>query len=323
MKQKKFLFLCFVHLLLMFILGVSPLGCEEQPPVLKIIVPRSNSALPLLLLAGQDPIPGVDIQTEMIISHAQALIALLRGDADLLLTGTSQGWENYLNGGPLLMVNTGVWGISYMVGRAGCEPIGGLKELSGKRIALPFPGSPLDFQTRYLLSKAGIDPDQDVKISYSPPPQTAALLAGGQIDAAPLPEPLASQLVVKQGLVRLLDYKRMWAEANGGDPRSPQVSLFALKAFAASHGQLLEELIQAWRKASQQVADDPNAAAGRYAEVLGFPEQVIRRSLGNTLFYIPSPEENRQRVQDYYGQVRAFLPGKRKELEADFFFVPQ
>ena len=41
----------------------------------------------------------------------------LRGDADLLYTGTSQGWENRLGGSPIVIVGTGVWGVSSLVGQ--------------------------------------------------------------------------------------------------------------------------------------------------------------------------------------------------------------
>ena len=307
----------------MIVLGSPRAGCEEPyPATLKILAPASNSALPLLVLAATDPIEKVDIQTEIMLGHPQALAALFRGEADLLFTGTSQGWESYLDGGPLVMVNTGVWGVSYLIGSPDAPRIESLAGLAGKRIALPFPGSPLDFQTRYLLEKEGIDPDRDLSISYSPPPQTAALLKKGQIDAAPLPEPLASQLVIGQGLPRLLDYKQLWAAVSGGDPRSPQVSLFVTAGFAGGHRELLAELILAWRQASQQVIEDPAGTAAGYAEVLGFPQEVVRSSIGNTLFYVPTVEENRRRVVEYYGQVKGYLPGKRGDLQADFFLAP-
>lgn len=293
---------------------------ETSPQTVRILVPRSNSALPFLLLAEEDPLPGIDIQANVFINHPQALAMLIRGEADLLFTGTSQGWENYLSGGPLVMLNTGTWGISYLIGSTTCPPIEDLADLVGKRIALPFPGSPLDFQTRYMLKKQGIDPDRDLTISYSPLPQTAALLTSGQIDAAPVPEPLASQLVVNRGLARLLDYKKLWAGVSDGDPRSPQVSLFATRSYTQEHKQLLSELIRVWRQTSQEVIENPTQIAGVFAAVLDFPEEVVRLSIDNTLFYVPSVEENRRRVEAYYREVKEFLPGKRGDLQADFFF---
>jgi len=299
-------------------------GCSAQPvtPIVRLLVPPSNSSLPLLLLAEQDPLPGVDIQADIFLNHAQALARLLRGEVDLLLTGSSQGWENYLSGSPILMISTGVWGISYLIGSISCPRIKSIAGLAGKRIALPFPGSPLDFQTRFLLQKQGIDPDRDLTIIYSPFPQTVALLLKGQIDAAPIPEPLASELVINRSLQRFIDYKQAWAAANQGEALSPQVSLFTTRSYAAGNSEMLKELLIHWRGAARQVVDDPIEIAGRFSTFLGFSEKVIAHSIPGTLFYVPSPKENRYRVKAYYEAVKGFLPGKRGELEEEFFFCP-
>lgn len=158
-------------------------GENVKKQVLKILVPQSTSSLPILVLAQEDPLPGVDIQAETFINHPRTLSFLLRGEADLLLTGTSQGWNNYLNGGPVVMINTGVWGVSYLIGKD--ASIQRFSDLKGKRIALPFPGAPLDVQTRYILRTQGIDPDKDLQISYSPFGQTVPKLIMGQIRCSP------------------------------------------------------------------------------------------------------------------------------------------
>ncbi len=68
------------------------------PQKLRILVSQSTSALPFLLLAKENPLPGVSLTVDVYASHPQALALPLRGDAQLLLTGTSQGWENRLDG---------------------------------------------------------------------------------------------------------------------------------------------------------------------------------------------------------------------------------
>ncbi len=315
-RRPRFLFLALCAALLIF----PVVSARSETQILRLLVPKSSSSLPLLLLAEEDPIPGVEVQATVFQNHAQALALLLRGEADLLLTGTSQGWENYLSGSPLLMVGTGVWGVSFLVGSKDCPPIKSVADLAGKSIALPFPGSPLDFQTRFLLQHHGLDPDRDLKLVYSPPPQTAALLLKGQIDAAPLPEPLVSQLVINRSLQRFLDYKQLWASAHGGDPKSPQVSLFTTREFAAANTELLEQLLPQWQGAVEQIVTDPAGAAHKFSDVLGFPESVVAQSIPNTLYYLPRPEENRDRVRAYYEAVKGFLPAERAELEEDFFF---
>jgi NitT/TauT family transport system substrate-binding protein len=307
--------------LTLVLLALQPLLLSGEDRPFRVLVPQSTASLPFLLVADRDPLPGVDLQAAVFVNHAQALIALVRGDADALLTGTSQGWENYLGGGPLVMVDTGVWGVSYLIGARHSGRIDSFGDLKGRRIALPFPGAPLDFQTRYLLSRAGLDPDRDLEILYVPFGQSVPLLLSGRIDAAPLPEPLATSLVVSQGLPRLLDYQQAWAGVTG-DPRSPQVSLFVTRDTARQRGDLLRRLTDEWRASSKVVTDTPGNVASAYAALLGMTPEIVARSIPYTLFYVPGFEENRRRVESYYELLRGFLPGERPPLGAGFFFGP-
>ncbi len=310
------MFLC-VALLVSVSIGHSAVRDKQR---IRILVPRTTSALPFLQLAREQAFSDADIQVEMFTNHAQALAVLLRGDADLLVSGTSQGWENRLDGSPIVMVDTGVWGLASLVARdAG---ITSFKALKGKRLALPFPGSPLDFQTRAILAREGVDPDHDLSISYGPFAQSVARLLTGQVDAAALPEPVATSVVGRNGLHRVMEYSRAWAALNDGDGKSPQVSLFCTGAFAASHRPLLLDLVEAWREASHEVAANPAAAAKSFARSLDLTPAVLAEAARRTLFLVPGFRENESRVLDYYRQVAPYLHGEKRALDDRFFFVP-
>ncbi len=305
-------------LLLLLSLLATGLAAQERTSV-RVLVPQSTAGLPLLRLAAEGGPAGYVLRCEVYLGHPQALALLLRGEADLLLSGTSQGWENYLAGGPLVLVNTGVWGTSSLIGAPGASPIRGLAELAGKRIALPFPGAPLDFQTRCMLARAGLNAERSVHLVYFAFGQSMPLLLKGQLDAAPFPEPQATLLVEEQHLPRLLEYSRAWAEVSGGDPRSPQVSLFATRDWVRRNKDLLRALEPGWRRASEEVTADPAGAARQGAGLLGFPAGVLEKAIGHTLFWVPAQEENRRRVVEYYRSVKPYLPGERGELGGDFF----
>ena len=121
---------------------------------LRILVPPSTAALPFLLMAKEHALPGTELQVDLFANHAQALALLIRGEADLLYSGTSQGWENRLDGSSIVMIDTGVWGISSLVGR---DPsLKGFADLRGKRLALPFPGLAAGFPEP-CAARQGID----------------------------------------------------------------------------------------------------------------------------------------------------------------------
>jgi ABC-type nitrate/sulfonate/bicarbonate transport system substrate-binding protein len=109
---------------------------------------------------------------------------------------------------------------------------------------------------------------------------------------------------------------------NGGDGRSPQVSLFATEAFVASHRSLLLNLVAAWRESSREVSASPAVAARAFAGALELAPEVLEEAARRTLFEVPDLEVNESRVIEYYRQVAPFFPADKRALEAQFFFVP-
>ena len=310
------------------IMGVAVLcvvicvSLSAEDMAVRVLVRASTSSLPFLHLealdAEEDFLPSVEISVEIFSNHAQALARLLNGDVALLFTGTSVGWNNHLNGGPLVVLNTGIWGVSSLIGMD--DAFETLSDLNGKTIALPFPGAPLDIQMRYILDKAGIDPDSDVRIVYAPFPQTAAQLIAGQVDAAPLPEPLATTLVMGKGMLRYIKMTQAWADATGTDGSSPQVSLFAVSGASEKLLQAIPEIVNGWRDASQWIAGNPDQAAERYAEVLGQPKPIVAEALRHTVFRVPGFWENRNRIRQYMNTLQADT-GEVAPADS-FFFTP-
>jgi NitT/TauT family transport system substrate-binding protein len=294
-------------------------GQAQGQPSVRLLVPQSTSAMPFLVMAREQPLPGVRLQVSFFANHAQALAELLRGDAELLFSGTSQGWQNWLDGSPIVMIDTGVWAVSSLVGKN--PSLRSFADLKGKKIAMPFPGSPLDFQTRALLAFDKLDPDKDLTISYGPFPQSVQRLLAGQLDAAALPEPLATTVVRKNGLVRLIEYSQAWARLTGGDRQSPQVSLFSLEGYAREHADTIGALVSAWAAASAKVTANPAAAAARFSAALETEPAILEEATRNTLLAVPPMAENRARVLAYYGTVSNYLPGAPRPLGERFFFV--
>jgi NitT/TauT family transport system substrate-binding protein len=307
------------------LLAVLPVAAPAWPagqpqPGVRVLVPQTTAALPFLLLAKNQGVPGAQLTVTFFANHAQALALLLRGEADLLLSGTSQGWENRLDGSPIVMVDTGVWGVSSLIGK---DPaIKGFADLKGKRIAMPFPGSPLDFQSRALLAFEKLDPDKDVTISFGPFPQSVQRLMSGQIDAVAVPEPLATTLVRQNGLLRLVDYSQAWARFTGGDRMSPQVSLFATEGYAADHKALLASIVSAWDGATRAVNASAKDTAAQFATALAVDPGILEEAIGNTLLSVPPAAENRTRVLAYYQVVSRWFPASPRPLDERFFVVP-
>lgn len=310
--------------ILLIVPGLAAQSTQSAQPTFRILVPKSSSSIPLLVLEEQDALedrfPRFTLQVDFFTAHPQALAVLLRGDAELLFTGTSQGLQNHLDGGPLVLVNTGVWGVSSMI--SADESINSVADLRGKTIAVPFPGAPLDVQLRYILEAAGMDPEDDVEMRYSVFPQTIAEMGAGRVDAAPLPEPIATQLVLGRGYQRVFEMRKAWGAARGGEPFAPEVSLFATKRFAADVRSAILSLVREWRRASTWVSENIDEAAAFAAPLLDRPEAVLHEAIARTVYRVPYFAENREAVTEYFGIIREKVPTMGDGPAGDFFFSP-
>ena len=286
----------------------------------RVLVPQSTSSLPFLLMAREHAIPGVDLQVEFFLNHAQALAVLLRGETDLLLSGTSQGWENRLDGSPLVMIDTGVWAVSSLVGRD--ASLKGFADLKGKRLALPFPGSPLDFQSRALLAFESIDPDKDLTISYGP-------FAAKRAEAARRPARRrgTARAPCNHGreeewphpahpvLPRVGPAHRGGRRVAAGEPFLPRRVLPGItpRPSAPSYPPGTE--------ASRSVTTNPSEAASRFSASLNTDPAILEEATRNTLLDVPSIAENRTRVLAYYRMVAKYFPAGSRPLDEQFFLA--
>lgn len=78
--------------------------------------------------------------------------------------------------------------------QAGCEPL---------TFAVVFPTSTHNYELRYWMAAAGIDPDRDVRLEVIPPPQMVNAMRSGRIDGYCVGEPW-NELAVKEGLGRVM-----------------------------------------------------------------------------------------------------------------------
>ncbi|MBN2736253.1 MAG: ABC transporter substrate-binding protein [Spirochaetales bacterium] len=304
--------------LLVFLFYIT--ACEKPKPLKNkyvALLPKSVSSLPLMIAIDEGVLKDAEISYEFFSNHPQALARLIRGDADFLYTGSTQGWENQISGGPLRMVSSGVWGMSFLMGK---EVISNWGQLKNKKIVLPFLGSPLDYQTKALMAQAGINIEGDVEITYGPFAATIALLVSGKADFAPLPEPLVSRLELQGKLKRIFSYESSWGELTGSDGASPQVSLFVTKDFLSEDKIAVRSLLDKWQAANAHLLQNPEVFAAKYAHSLEFSEEEIINSIKNCHFEVVSPEENKKLSLKYMAELKKFIPDFHETLKDEFFY---
>lgn len=157
----------------------------------------------------------------------------------------------------------------------------GLKPLV---FAVVFPFSMHNYELRYWLAEAGIDPDRDVRLVVTPPPRMAARLKAGDIDGFCVGAPW-NALAVAQGTGEILIYaSEFWR-------LGPDKAFGVTADWAARHPRTLRAVIRALLKAAIW-ADEPGnrpelASLLSRPDYVDAPEDVVAQSLVGSPPYAP------------------------------------
>lgn len=122
-----------------------------------------------------------------------------------------------------------------------------------------------NYQLRYWLADAGIDPDHDVRLVVVPPPRTAEQLRAGVIDGFCVGAPWGVQAVA-DGVGEIVAYSSdIWRAA-------PDKGLGVTRAWADAHPETLQALMRAVLRGAQWA--DARANRPELAALLARPEHV-------------------------------------------------
>jgi NitT/TauT family transport system ATP-binding protein/nitrate/nitrite transport system substrate-binding protein len=147
-------------------------------------------------------------------------------------------------------------------------------------LAVVFPYSTHNYLLRDWLSRAGIDPDRDVRLTVAPPARMTELLTSGVVEGFCVTEPWGAAAVAAGAGVTAVRASHLW-------PRTPDKVLAVTEAWAAGHPDVLQALIRALlRGAAWAEANRPELAEmlaqPRY---VGAPAAVIAPSLADMIFH--------------------------------------
>jgi len=141
-----------------------------------------------------------------------------------------------------------------------------------------------NYELRYWLASAGVDPDVDVRLAVVPPPMMVEALRDGLVDGFCVGEPWSSQ-AVDEGVGRIVAVKSaLWRQ-------SPEKVLGLRAAFAAERPELVDALIRALYRAAAW-ADRPEnhpelATLLARPDRVGAPAAQILRALSGRLVVAP------------------------------------
>ncbi|WP_413992877.1 CmpA/NrtA family ABC transporter substrate-binding protein [Labrys okinawensis] len=147
-------------------------------------------------------------------------------------------------------------------------------------LAVVHPFSGHNYELRYWLASAGIDPDRDVRLIVLPPPFMVDAMLERQIDGFCVGEPWNSMAVDAGAGVICVSKSALWRQG-------PEKVLGFRSDFADRSPTVLKALLRALYKAAQWAGDPANQAelAGLLSlpANLGIPAGIIARALGGAM----------------------------------------
>jgi two-component system, oxyanion-binding sensor len=147
-------------------------------------------------------------------------------------------------------------------------------------LAVVFPYSTHNYLLRDWLSRAGIEPDRDVRLTVAPPARMTELLSSGVVEGFCVTEPWGAAAVAAGAGVTAVRASQLWA-------RTPDKVLAVTEAWAAAHPHVLQALLRAVLRGAAWAETNRADLAELLAQpcYVGVRAEVIAPSLGDMIFH--------------------------------------
>ncbi len=269
---------------------------------------------------------GLDVNLSYTAGAAQVIQTMMAGENQIATAGGSGVVDADFGGADLVavagMVNMPAF---YIV----VQPeIKSIQDLRGKAVGITRFGSSTDFTMRYILRKAGLDPDKDVPLlQLGGQPELAAAIETRRIFAAPMTPP-ALQKTLKAGARIQIPPKTIGLSF-------PHVGIVVRKQFLAARRQTVKNFIAGYSEGVAMLHRDKETSKKAIAHFLHtedpealeaswqFGIDVIERipNLDREMFKLVLEERARTRPETANAKPEQFFDESLvRELEQEGFF---
>ncbi|MDH3191126.1 MAG: ABC transporter substrate-binding protein [Nitrosopumilus sp.] len=215
------------------------------------------------------------IETKLFDSGPQVIESLFAGSVDIAYVGPGPAINGFLkseNHNVKILSGAASGGASFIVHPN--SKINSAADFTGKRIAAPQIGNSQDVSLRNYLSENGLKPVEkggSVIVLNIPNPDIYTLFTKSEIDAAWVPEPWASILVLELGGKRLFFEEELWPEK-----KFASVLLIGREEYVQENLQV----IKGWLESNQQTIDWINENPEETRIIFN---QFMKKTMGQSL----------------------------------------
>ncbi|MBB5320079.1 ABC transporter substrate-binding protein [Marinobacter oulmenensis] len=274
--------------------------------------------LPQVILARalQDPdvnarIPERELRNWRTPDQLRAWLA--RGEVGLSATPTNVAANLYNRGVPIVLMNVNIWGTLGMLGLPASGPLTAVENLAGKHIGIPWRGDMPDLVFRFLIRKAGLEVDRDLRVTYqSSPLETVQMFVAQRLDAAVLPEPVRTAARLQAGQFgqkpEELDLQEEWGRLTGQGAALPQAGVICRRDLLEADPQALEVMQSAIGRAVSWVTSEPAKAATLGAELSPLAENVYQGAIPRTQMVMMPASKARPELEAFLTALAELSP---------------
>ncbi|WP_094602873.1 Putative aliphatic sulfonates-binding protein [Sporomusa silvacetica DSM 10669] len=251
-----------IYSILMVFLFVFLSGCsqkqEEQPKLRLGFFPNVTHAPALVGIDQgffQSELGQIKLETRVFSAGPELMEAMAAGEIDVAYIGPGPALTGFARGVPIQIISGASSAGAVLVADPKSN-INGLKDLAGKKVAIPQYGNTQDISLRHLLVEYGLKDKAkggDVEIFQAAPADVLSLFSQNQVDAALIPEPWGAILEQKGGAKLVLDWNHIWKEGN-----YPTTVVITRKDYAEKNPSIINAFLAAHRKAVEFINCRPD-----------------------------------------------------------------
>jgi NitT/TauT family transport system substrate-binding protein len=185
------------------------------------------------------------------------------------------------------------------------SPIGTLKDLSGKTVAIPGYSSVQDILLRRALERSGIE-SRKIAIVVIKPPEMISALDTKQIDAFVAWEPYPARAVVRGIGKVLLSSSQIWQD-------HPCCVIAVEGTFYERNREVIKAFLRAHRKATAFIRNNPDEATRIATKYTGMDALTIREAMKNITYQYVI---DRKAMREYAGYLLKYQYIKPMNVDA-------
>jgi NitT/TauT family transport system substrate-binding protein len=185
---------------------------------------------------------GTKVEWKKFNAGPSEIEALMAGELDLGYIGPGPAINGYVKTRGDLQIIAGASDAGAVLVSRKDVVIKNIKQLNGKKIAVPQYGNTQDLTLRHLLKINGLKPSTQggkVEIIQADNPDIKLLFDQKAIDAAIVPEPWGSRLIKENNAKLVLDYNQVWKNGN-----YPTAVVIARTDFIKKHPDLVKKFLK-------------------------------------------------------------------------------